>query len=529
MIGLDGATFSLLKPFFDDGVMPFLKQVVSKGVHGDLMSTRNPLTPPAWTSMITGTSPHVHGIYDFLRPVTMDDGGVFLGVNDSRQNRSETIWTTVSRKGKRTTSLNFYGMSPPVENNGYTASGFVPWKHLRQAISPPSFFETIKSLPDFDYKNLAMDIGEEKKCVQGLLEGEHSDWIELQSMRDSAWTDLCCYVMETDRTDLTAVVLDGPDKIQHLFWRFIAPELQENEPGDWFNEIREQCMDYYRLLDRNIERMMIAAGPDTNVIMTSDHGFGPTTEFVYINEWLSRHGYLKWVGSAEQDAAGKLTADKMKDHLNTIDWKHTLAFCPTPSSNAIYIKKTKGSGLGVKDDEYLDFCMNLKQQLLDYRNPADGEQIFVGVDTNKLEGTPYVEPSPDLTMRLRDGGFVSILKSPEIVVPRKHIDGTHRPNGIFIGHGPDIRKGGHIAPIDLLDMTPLMLYLLGLPVPENLEGRVPSEILEKTALETRPVEHGNATVTPHSQSGSDSGSGDGPTPEEKEALIKQMKLLGYMD
>ena len=99
MIGLDGATFSLLKPFMDEGVMPFLKQVVSEGVHGDLMSTRNPLTPPAWTSMITGTSPHVHGIYDFLRPVTVDDGGVFLGVNDSRQNRSETIWTMVSRKG----------------------------------------------------------------------------------------------------------------------------------------------------------------------------------------------------------------------------------------------------------------------------------------------------------------------------------------------------------------------------------------------------------------------------------------------
>ena len=27
--------------------------------------------------------------------------------------------------------------------------------------------------------------------------------------------------MKKDRTDLTAVVLDGPDKVQHLFWRFV--------------------------------------------------------------------------------------------------------------------------------------------------------------------------------------------------------------------------------------------------------------------------------------------------------------------
>jgi predicted AlkP superfamily phosphohydrolase/phosphomutase len=525
MIGLDGATFSLLNTLMEDGTMPFMKKLVSEGVHGDLMSTRNPLTPPAWTSMITGTSPHVHGIYDFLRPVTMDDGGVFLGVNDSRQIRSETIWSMVSRQGMRATSLNFYGMSPPPEVDGYIASGFVPWKHLRKAISPPEFFDTIKAMPGFDYKNLGMDIGEEKKCVQGLLDGEHTDWIELQSVRDTAWADICCYLLDNDPTELTAVVLDGPDKIQHLFWRFVDPELLEENPSEWFTQIRELCLDFYRQLDNNIQRMVEKAGPETNVILTSDHGFGATTEFVYINEWLARRGYLKWADQAELDAAGKLTADKMKDHLGMIDWKRTLAFCPTPSSNAIYVKKAKGSGHGIKDSEYLDFCLNLKQELLDYRHPEDGGQIFVGVDTNKLEGTPYVEPSPDLTVRLRDGGFVSILKSSHVVVPRENPDGTHRPNGIFIGYGPDIKASEHIEPIDLLDMTPLMLYFLGLPIPKNLEGRVPAEVLRDETLQKREVEHGGTTVTRSRDSSGDKE----PSEEEREALLQQMKLLGYMD
>lgn len=524
MIGLDGATFALLKPLMGNGVMPFLRRFMQEGVHGDLLSTRNPLTPPAWISMITGRSPHVHGIYDFLRPATLEDGSVFLKVNDSRYIRSETIWSIAQRNGRRATSLNFYGMSPPPPIDGYLISGFVPWKHLRHAMHPTGLFDTIKQMPDFDYKNLAMDIGEEKKCVQGLLEGEHEDWIKLQSDRDTAWTQICCRLMESDRTDLTAVVLDGPDKIQHLFWRFVDPVLQPPDPDPWFTRIRDLCLGFYRQLDANIERLAGEAGPDTDVILTSDHGFGATTEVVYINEWLARHGYLRWRDSAEHGETGKLTADHMKEHLGMVDWRNSVAYCPTPSSNAIYIKRASGSSPGVKESEYLTFCLKLRQQLLDYRDPANGEPVFVGVDANKLEGTPYVEPSPDITLRLRDGGFVSILKSTDIVVPRKHPDGTHRPNGIFIARGPRIRRGAEIKALNLLDIAPLLLHLLGIPVPGDLEGRVPVEALDERLLGQKSIKRGNATVAAAAADNDRQ-----PTPEQREALLRQLRLLGYME
>lgn len=523
MIGLDGATFDLLVPFMEQGLMPSLKRIVDSGTRADLMSTRNPLTPPAWTSMITGCGPHMHGIYDFLRPTTLGDGSIFLHVNDSRDCRAETLWSIASRQGKRVTSLNFYGQSPAAPVNGYIASGFVPWKHLRQGMYPETLLDTVKALPGFDFKNLAMDIGEEKKCVQGLLEGEHEDWIKLQHDRDTAWTDLCVYLSETDPSDITALVMDGPDKIQHLFWRFIAPDLVKPAGEDaWYDGIRALCLEYYRGVDRNIQRLVEAAGADATVILTSDHGFGATTEIVYINEWLARQGYLKWFEEAAGDATGQLAANKIKDHLGMIDWKNTLAYSPTPSSNAIYLKRAKGDGKGIKASEYLDFCLKLKQELLDYRDPATGEQVFVGVDLNKLEGTPYVEPSPDLTLRLRDGGFVSILKAEEVVVPRKHPDGTHRPNGIFIAHGPGIKKGSEVAPLEVVDMTPLMLHLAGLSVPQDMEGRVPTEIFADAGQQQ--VVQGEKTVT------KDSGKQRAEaTPEEREALLRQMQLLGYMD
>ncbi len=525
MIGLDGATFTILGPMIDEGVMPVLGRLIREGVKGDLNSTRNPLTPPAWTSMVTGRSPHVHGIYDFLRPSTMDDGTVFLNLNDSRDVKAETVWSMANRQGVRATALNFWGHAPAPEIDGYIASGFVPWKHLRQGMHPKSLLDDVRAMDQFDYKNLGMDIGEEKKALQGLTDGEHDDWIELQSLRDTAWTDLCCHLMEKDRTGLTAVVLDGPDKLQHLFWRFVDPAYADSDDSEWFAQIRERCIGFFRQLDRNIERMVDAAGPDTDIFFTSDHGFGDTVEFVYLNEWLGRNGYLAWKHDDVGDTA-QLTPDKIKNHLSMVDWQNTLAYCPTPSSNAIYVKRAKGDSHGVKDGEYLDFVLELRDKLLAYRDPADNGQVFVGVDTNKLEGTPYVEPSPDLTVHLRDHGFVSILKSTDVVIPRKEADGTHRPNGIFIGYGPSFASGATIEPIDILDMTPLMMYLLGLPVPNDLEGKVPEAALASSTMAERQVESGDATKATDTASGANRAE---PTEEEREALLKQMKILGYMD
>jgi predicted AlkP superfamily phosphohydrolase/phosphomutase len=525
MIGLDGATFALLKPLMDDGVMPYLKEFVSEGVFGDLMSTLNPLTPPAWISMVTGRSPEVHGIFDFLRPEISGDRA-FLKVNDSRDILCETVWSMVSRLGKRATTMNFYGMSPPVPIDGYLISGFIPWRHLRSATYPASLFETIKTMPNFDYKQLGMDIGEEKKCIQGLDDGEFEPWINLQSERDQAWTDLLAHLMETDPTDLTAVVFDGTDKLQHLFWRYLDPKLVDANPSEWDAHIREMCLNYYRQLDVAIKRLVTLAGPDTNVIMTSDHGFGETTEVVYINEWLAEKGYLKWAEQADTDGTYKLTADRIKDHTTMIDWEQTLAYSLTPSSNAIYIKMdTDGSGKGVRPEEYSAFCARLREELLEYRNPKDGGQIFTEATLNreKLEDKPYLAYSPDLTVRLRDYGFVSIVRSGEVVRPREKPDGTHRPNGIFIGRGPDLQNVGQIDPLSILDITPLMLYLLGLPVPQDLEGCVPASVVRPETLAARPVQSGDITDSSTKEQKED------VSDEEKEALMAQLKLLGYMD
>lgn len=525
MIGLDGATFSLLNPLMDEGVMPFLKQFLAQGVHGNLMSTQNPLTPPAWISMITGRSPDVHGVYDFTRP-EFTNGSVYVKVTDSRDIRCETVWSMASRQGKRVTALNFYGMAPAFPVEGYLMSGFITWKHLRRATYPPSFFDTLKDLPSFDYKHLSQNLTEERKYVQSVgKEDYYEDWIDWQSKRTDAWATVLCYLMKNDPTDLTAIVLDGPDKLQHFCWRYLDPQLIENYSSPEEVRLRQLCLDYYRELDKTIEHIVSLADPSTNVVFTSDHGFGATTEVVYINEWLSQNGYLTWGQEIKDDPTIKLSGDGRQPRA--IDWNNTLAFCHAPSSNAIYVNQSHEVVQKWETADYVKFCTKIRQQLLDFRNPDDGGQVFTSVELNKarIEGMSCLEHSPDIVLQIRDGGFVSVLKSPKVVFPREKPDGTHRPDGIFIARGPDIKVGQKIEPLSILDITSLMLYLLDLPIPTDLEGRVPTEILIADSLNGHSVEYQSVTQA----SFAESEKRDEISEEEKEALMDQLKLLGYMD
>ncbi|HEX6203637.1 MAG TPA: alkaline phosphatase family protein, partial [Thermoanaerobaculia bacterium] len=63
VIGLDGATYDVIDPLMERGLMPTLADLRRRGARATLLSTPNPLTPAAWPSLATGRSPGEHGIF----------------------------------------------------------------------------------------------------------------------------------------------------------------------------------------------------------------------------------------------------------------------------------------------------------------------------------------------------------------------------------------------------------------------------------------------------------------------------------
>src|SRR5688572_23945000 len=119
LIGLDGATFTVLDALVAAGEMPNLARFYREGVRCRLRSTPLPITPQAWTSLATGRSMGHHGINDFVR-IELEDNKAYARFNTARDNRCETLWKRVSRAGKRVTVLNYFGIAPPEEINGHS-------------------------------------------------------------------------------------------------------------------------------------------------------------------------------------------------------------------------------------------------------------------------------------------------------------------------------------------------------------------------------------------------------------------------
>ena len=92
LIGLDGATFTVLDPLVERGVMPFLGALDRARARAPrCASIMPPLTPPAWTSLMTGKRPGEHGVFDFFQKEEPDSESLPLRELAGRPQRHDLV------------------------------------------------------------------------------------------------------------------------------------------------------------------------------------------------------------------------------------------------------------------------------------------------------------------------------------------------------------------------------------------------------------------------------------------------------
>ena len=532
LVGWDGATFTVLDELMAQGVMPFLKSFLAGGTRAKLRTIVPALTPPAWTSLMTGRTPGYHGVFDFFR--FEGENSKHIRFATSSDVLTETIWSLTSKNGMKAAAMNFPSMYPAPQISGYVVPGWVPWRQMRLACWPKDLFDRLKALPDVTLRELGMDIKLEEKSTEGVsTQEEYGPWIQFHTRRERNWFEIYRYLTLNDPSELTAVLFDGVDKMQHLCWRFIRPQDAQPLTEQWEFDIRELCLNYYRQLDSIFEQMVALAGPEANVVLASDHGFGPTYEVFHVNNWLAKKGYLFWSEAAaneKQDAI--LGVGQVARHTWLLDWTKTLAFATTPTSNGINIAVSKdGTTPGVPLADYKSFRDKLVQELREVRSPEDGELIATGVFTREeIFPGPAGPLGPDITMEMRDGGLVSILPGTEMVSRRPVVSGAHRPQGIFGASGPGIKKGFDAGEISILDVAPLILHTLGLPIYSDLEGRVPAEIFEETMMEQKPIQKVDAAASAGEEEEKPAETESAEMSEEDERVVmERLRELGYIE
>lgn len=522
LIGLDGATFTVLDSLVADGHLPNLGRLMGEGARGGLMSTPHPLTPPAWVSLMTGRNPGGHGIYDFLRGEVRGDAA-FFSLNDYRDVACETIWSIISRRGGRVISLNFPIMAPPPDVEGCVVPGILSWRHLRRNVHPAGLYDRLRELPGFDAKAMSWDF-EMETAVQNMDEDELEPWLEFHIGRERQWFRIAAHLMQAERWDLAAVMFDGVDKLQHACWRHLDPACRPERPDGQEARLRALCVEYFRNLDGFLGELVRIAGPTARVVIASDHGFGPSTRIFRVNKWLEQQGYLRW----HADPAKQGGRPVRNSHFVHLDWEKTVAYTQSAACNGVHIRVRRAPGEpGIAPEDYGAFRDHLMAQLLGVPDPETGRPLLKAV-LRREDVFPgeQMEKAPDLTLVPFDHGFVSVLDAEPVVAIRSLVKGTHYPEGILVAGGPGIRQGVVLPRQSIVDVAPTLLYSLGLPIPSDFEGRVIEGLFQPELLDVRPVEFGPPTIPPGPRRTQTQAK---PDEEEQELVLGRLKALGYVE
>jgi len=490
VIGLDGATFDIIKPLVGRGKLPTLTRLMKEGVYGNLRSTIPPASMPAWPSFMTGKNPGKHGVYDFLKR-TPDD---YIGrLTSSRDLKAQTLWKILSDSGKKCFVINVTGTYPPQKVNGCIISGMLTPEGASY-VYPPSLKEELDTKGYIIFTDISGDLSADVIFQKLLSMAQKRKDVSINLMKKFDW-------------DFFMVLFIGTDTIQHHLW------------GD-----EERIFEYYEQIDKIVGELLQNTGENTNVIILSDHGFGPLKKMFNINIWLRQKGLLKCKPteppSTRTYKISKLRKRKQKtviplyrlkfttqiiESLNQklrlklphlikrrftllkktnigIDWSKTkVALCSffgtETQSIMVNLKDREPKGI-VDPREYKGLRKVVVEELRKLKDPQTDRKIVKEVFTKEeLYHGPYLQDAPDLVMLLYGEYKASnTLNAKNIVSSIDGMNGSHRLNGIFMAKGPDIAKGKQIMNAQIIDITPTILHLMGIKIPDDMDGNVLREI-----------------------------------------------------
>ena len=511
VIGLDGAEWNLIQPWTEKGKLPTFKRLMQSGVWGELESTLPPVTFPAWKGYSTGKNPGKLGVYWW---VDIDFERRKFIIHDSTSFKSQEFWDFMGRKNIKVGIINMPSTFPPKRLNGFMIAGF-PASDGSKFTYPLELKE--KLVRKFGYRiNPRHHIH--------VYEKEALD--EIRELVVKRFEVAVEYISEVDFMHLTIFYLDD---VQHFFWRK-----------------KKLLLEFYQAIDTRISELMDLIGDEGYVFIMSDHGFTGLSDTFYVNEWLSREGYLvkkkTYVNVAHkfgftQDRVvnlGKKTRlfpvllsrlprralMKLKKMLplsegktqeegveSIIDWDRSLAVAL--KQGPVYLNKRKLAG-----DRYKDLVEELKNELLSLIHPKTQKKIIGKVfEKKEIYSGEFTDRAPDLLVIPEKGYEVDMalsLHSEEGDAQDREYEtmnrnrrqvfnkwiATHRRHGIFLAHGPDVRRGSKVEDTQIYDLAPTLLHIFNIPIPRDIDGRVLTEIFRKGSKSAkRRVEYRSAAGT----------------------------------
>ena len=174
---------------------------------------------------------------------------------------------------------------------------------------------------------------------------------------------------------------------------------------------------------------------------------------------------------------------------NLVDWQNTRAYYSEVGGIRINLEGREPAGWVKPGAEYESLREDLQRVLTALEDPETGLPIFENVYKREdLYWGPHVERAPDLIVNpTRDDDDPRKNYAVAHNVPTKDMSfldpsnlrtGNHTLDGIFIAFGDGVCRDVEIDRVSIMDLAPTVLYTMGLPVPEDMDGKILRDIFE---------------------------------------------------
>lgn len=520
VIGLDGADWQIMGPLIDDGSLPNLSRLMREGSHGELLSNFPPHTPAAWSTIFTGVNPGKHGIFTFH---TLIPGTYAWRLTQSNDRKALALWEIANRAGLRVGAINIPMTFPAERIDGYMISGILG----SPGAVPGAFWpedladEVLGVVPDFP-----MDVVE-RQGGEYSVEKLRRNWdLRLAVIR---------HLLETRRVDVLLAVITATDAVQH-HWL--------SDPSTPLPGAAEVIRETYMRVDELIGEIAGVLGDDGDIVVLSDHGSAPVNLYLNLTRLLEDLGLVTrpspletLVGRVQRKLATTLwqRPGNSRDAATPVNMDHVMARSQvynmlTHVSLRLNLAGREPAGVIPSESEE-----SARAEIASMLEAVETEKApwarFTMRTQEELFSGDHVELMPDLCGMTLDGQTLTMPQAfylrdhPAFLTPQEAIEanpdivrGTHRLQGVLLAAGPSFHSERQVEDATLNDITPTLLQVLGLPVPDYMDGSPLSEMLRVDAASTSHDLSGEREEAPR----------EDYDEEDVAAVEKRLRDLGYL-
>lgn len=301
-------------------------------------------------------------------------------------------------------------------------------------------------------------------------------------------------ILNNPDADLVMIYIEQPDGSEHQF--LLTDPRQGTNPKDpnsiGANQDAAKVARYksyirfaYQTADRAVKRIADAAGPDSNVIVVSDHGFAPFHTSVSMANILKNAGIdtTKVAIRTSGPAANIYVNLQQREQGGTVDpatYKALVTQITEAVRNAVDPNpKFKGS---LEDGRLFTVVETRPLQCEDGLGQCTSKTIgqdFGDVFALMAPGYNFDGIQSPGVARLGDAPFnaaTTTLSMPNFYGAHGHDPKLPVMSATFIAAGPQIRNNTTIRRMHNLDVAPTIMQILGVR-PHQVDGEVLREIL----------------------------------------------------